>query len=414
MPTRFWAFAAVVLGTLLTADGFAQALRGNVLPSVQMLNRYGLKMAWWNQANINPGRDTIRYVTADEQIVYAQTSAGTVTAVDMETGRKLWSAQLGRPDAPSYAVTTNNELALVLTSLDLFAIDKWTGNLVWRIRMPGQPSTSPVMDEKQVYVGTLDGSVYAFDLKKIRQLFEENHLPDWSYLTQNWRYRTAKVVRTPPIPWGSIVNFASEDKSLYSVTKEQANVKFLLETDAPVSAPMTESEGYLFMASEDFNIYAVNLINGKIRWQFVTGVPVLVGPKAVGENLYVAPKRAGLYQLSTISGRQRWWQPNLTEFLAESRHYTFAADRRGDVVILDRDSGGPIGLLPLRHFSVHVSNERTDRLILATTTGQIIMIHERDQEFPIYHKNPEERPLLPEFASEEEPPPAEQPPAEQP
>ena len=129
---------------------------------------------------------------------------------------------------------------------------------------------------------------------------------------------------------------------------------------------MTESEGYLFMASQDFNIYAVNLINGKIRWQFVTGVPVLIGPKAIGENLYVAPKRSGLYQLSTISGRQRWWQPNLTEFLAESQHYTFATDQRGDVVILDRDSGGPLGVLPLRHFSVRISNERTDRLIMAT------------------------------------------------
>ncbi len=404
MPTRFWVFAVVVFGTLLTGVGFAQpATRGNTLPSVQMLNRYGLKMAWWNQANINPGRDTVRYLTADEQIVYAQTTAGTVTAVDMETGRQLWSIQLGRPDAPSYPVTSNNELALVLSGLDLFAVDKWTGNLVWRIRVPGQPTTSPVMDEEQVYVGGLDGSVYAFDLEKIRKLFETNKLPEWSNFALNWRYKTGAVVRTPPVPWRNLVNFASEDRSLYSVTKDQHSLKFQLETDAPVSAPMTQSEGYLFMASEDFNIYAVNLVNGKIRWQFVSGVPVLLGPKAVGENLYVTPKRSGLYQLSTISGRQRWWQPNLTEFLAESLHYTFATNERGDVVILDRASGGPLGVLPLRHFSVCISNERTDRLIMATAAGQIIMIHERGQEFPIYHKNPEERPLLPEFATEEQP-----------
>ena len=164
-------------GRLLTGDGFAQpATRGNTLPSVQMLNRYGLKMAWWNQANIDPRRDTLRYLTADEQIVYAQTTAGTVTAVDMETGRQLWSVQLGRPDAPSYPVTSNNELALVMSSLDLFAIDKWTGNLAWRIRVPGQPTTSPVMDEEQVYVGTLDGSVYAFDLKKIRQAVRDEQV----------------------------------------------------------------------------------------------------------------------------------------------------------------------------------------------------------------------------------------------
>jgi hypothetical protein len=219
-----------------------------------------------------------------------------------------------------------------------------------------------------------------------------------------WRYKTSKTIRTPPIPYGEIVNFASENNTLYSVTKAARDLKFQLETDAPISAPMTQSDGYLFMASQDFNIYAVNLLNGKIRWQFVTGLPILLAPMAVRENLYVAPKRGGLYQLSVVSGRQRWWKPDLEQFIAESPHYTFASNVRGDLVVLDKETGGTWGTLPLKHFTVRVANDRTDRLIMATPSGLVIMIHERDQEFPLYYMNPDHRPIVPEFADEVPPP----------
>lgn len=409
MPARCWGFASLLLVTLLIGPGYSQpATQRSTFPPAGQLNRFGLKMAWWNQAHIDPNRDTVRHLTADEQVVYVQTTAGVVTAIDMETGQKLWSLQLGRKDAPAYPVTTNDELALVLSGLDLFAVEKWTGDLAWRVRLPAQPSTSPVMDARQVYVGTLDGSTYAFDLRKIRELFEQSLLPQWSYQTVAWRYKTSKTIHTPPIPWGDIVNFASENQSLYSVTKEGRNLKFQLETDAPISAPMAQSDGYLFMASEDFNIYAVSLISGKIRWQFVTGLPIVTAPRAVEKNLYVAPKRGGLYQLSTDSGRQQWWKPELTDFVAESTHFTFATSERGDLVILDKNTGGTVGALPLRHFSIRVANERTDRVIMATSSGLVIMLHESEQEFPTYYMFPEERPIFPEFATGEEIPPAAQ------
>lgn len=402
MPTRVWAVVFALIVAFMVESGAAQpATRQNAFPTVTQLNRYGLTMAWWNQATINPNRDRVSHLTADEQVVFVQSSAGVVSAIDMETGQKLWASQLGRKDNPAYPVTTNDDLALVLTGLDLFAVEKRTGNLIWRVRVPGQPSTRPVMDDEQVYVGMLDGSVYALDLDKIEELYELNRLPQWSYQTVNWHYKAADEIGTPPVPWGSIVNFASKDHSLYSVTKEGRSLKFQLETDAPVSAPMTEKDGYLFMASQDFNVYSVNLINGQIRWQFVTGVPVLNGPKAIGDHLYVAPKRGGLYQLSTVSGRQRWWQPELTDFVAESQNYTFATNQRGDLVLLDKSTGGPRGVLPLRHFSTRISNELTDRVIMATPAGLVVMLHERDQDFPIYYQNPEHRPILPLFADEE-------------
>ena len=39
---------------------------------------------------------------------------------------------------------------------------------------------------------------------------------------------------------------------------------------------------------------------------------------------------------------------------------------------------------------------------MATPAGLVIMLHESDQDYPTYHMSPELRPILPEFATEEE------------
>jgi hypothetical protein len=55
------------------------------------------------------------------------------------------------------------------------------------------------------------------------------------------------------------------------------------------------------------------------------------------------------------------------------------------------------------HLSVRVQNERTDRLYLASKDGLVVGLREQGLEFPIYHKYPERRPILPEFAPDDPP-----------
>lgn len=407
MSLRKTAAVGLFFSLLLAAPSLSQAQRssfGPRLPSQRLLSRYGLERGWWGQATLNPSRDTVRYFTVDEENVYVQATSGVVTAFDNESGRRLWAVQLGRRDLFSYALASNEEFALVAVGMQLFALDKYSGDLLWEIRLPAHPSTSPAMDEKYVYIGTLDGSVYAFSLRKIHELFNENLLPQWSHETLVWRYKTAKSITTPPISTGRVVDFASQDNLLYSVSADEREQIFLFETDAPVSAPMVRSEGLLYMASEDFNFYCLNAENGRVRWEFVSGLPVRQAPVVIGPHVFLLPDRGGMYCLSKTSGSQIWWQPKGTEFLAATPELVFMSDSLDNVVMLDRRDGAPLGALPMRYFKKRVANDRTDRLFLASESGLVISIRDQNREFPLYHKHPERRPIMPMFA--EETPPA--------
>jgi outer membrane protein assembly factor BamB len=384
------------------------------MPTRALLQRFGLERMWFGQAEMNASRDTVRHLVVDEQVVLIQSTGGLMTAFDAETGRQMWAVQVGRRDTPSFAPAANNELVLIAAGARLYAFDKWSGDPVWSIVVPGEPSASPAIDETQVYIGCMDGSLYAFDLARIRELYEQDMLPQWEHLTLVWRHKTSGRISAPPVPTGSTVKFASHNRSLYSLTRDKHNLKFQLETGAPVTAPLAHRPGTIYLATEDYKLYAVNGDNGRLRWEpYVTGMPISRAPHPVGDVIYLFPDRGGMHAVSVEDGRQLWWRPDPTDFVAASHERLYVSDVAGHLIVMDRRDGAPLGVLPLRDFPIRFANARTDRLYLATTSGLVIALREQQLQFPLYHLFPEHRPILPEFAPEAaEPPPADAPPVE--
>ncbi len=376
------------------------------LPTERELSRYGLVRAWWSQAMLNPRSESVRHLSADEDNVYVQSSSGIVTAIHAETGRRLWSALIGEADEESLPLVTNEELVLVAVGMRLFAVDKFNGKSLWTLDLPHHPSTSPEIDEDRVYIGMVDGSVYAYDVRKIKQLHDENRLPTWTNSAFVWRYQTPKEITSPPISTGQTVTFASRDGSVYSVASGERRLFFQFETDQPIHTPLGRGAGAVFVASEDARLFCLNEKNGVRRWGFTAGTPIRRQPRVIGGHVYFTPERDGMYCLNTdtgiiVPGEDGWHQPRATEFLGASNDHIYSSDASGNVLILSRHDGAVEGSLHLRSLPVRFGNERTDRLFFATTTGLITCIRERGQEFPLFHKYPDRRPLLPELAPDE-------------
>ncbi|MEX0718466.1 MAG: PQQ-binding-like beta-propeller repeat protein [Planctomycetaceae bacterium] len=385
------------------ALGQSLSTRGG-LPAARDLARHGLVLDWHNHATMNPQRDRVAHVSSDESALYVQASVGIISAFDIETGAKKWAIQLGRRDRASHPAVSNDELVIVSSGMQLYALDKQTGNSTWTIQLPAHPATSPAIDDERIYIGALDGSMYAFDLKKIDRLYDEQRLPQWSHQTIAWRYQADGEITTPPVLSGRVVNFATRRGSLYSVGVTDRRLMFQFLTDRPVAAPMAASGRILLLASEDFTIYGLDIETGRVIWEFVTGLPIRRKPAVVDDDVFVNPTRGGLHSLKTATGRRNWWNPDVTRFLAATTSTVFASDDSGNVVLLSRETGRRTGSLPLREYDVRYSNDRTDRLFLATESGRVICIHEAGREFPLFHRFPDKKPILPDF----EPEPAEQ------
>lgn len=381
-----------------TASG--QIGRQSVVPTPRELESFGLERAWWSQATLDASTDKLLHLTADEELLYAQSRTGILTAFDAETGERLWSRLLGTPEAPSFPVTSNTDQLLLATGMNLFALDKFNGRLLWELNLPTHPSTAPEVNDFQAYIGSLDGSAWAFDLAKIRELYQDQLLPEFSNTTVAWRHRVDGPITSPPVAAGPRVNFASEDGSLYSVDLNDGDIHFQFETNGPINAPIGRNQDALFIASDDVRFFCINQVDGKLRWTHVTGLPIRKQPQIIDQQVFIAPERGGMTALTTAAGQVMWKQIRANDFLAASDQSVYASDEIGNLLILSRFDGAITGALPLREMSVRVNNDRTDRVYLATPQGLILCLRELGSDFPKYHKFPERQPMLPEFAED--------------
>src|SRR6185369_7661624 len=71
-----------------------------------------------------------------------------------------------------------------------------------------------------------------------------------------------------------------------------------------------------------------------------------------------------------------------------------------NLVILSRDYGQPLGMFPLDRYTIHLANDRTNRIYIATGAGLVMCLREQGSEFASFHVHPDRRPIMPEFAPE--------------
>jgi outer membrane protein assembly factor BamB len=391
-------------GLLLLATAFAAAdVQRDAIPSQDDLARHGLVRAWWNRAVFNPARDKIRWISADEQAVFVQSTGGMITAFDSETGRRMWSKLIGTPDQVAYPLSTNDRMAFLAAGMNLYGIDKASGETIWSIKLPHHPSAAPEVDEDQVYIGTAEGSVYAYNLAKIKSYYDRRLLPQYQLQTLDWRYQAPSEIVTPPVSNGEAVVFASYSGLLYSVFAKDRGLNFQFETEgrAPIRVPLGRSQDTVFVASDDARVFALDMMSGNRRWSFTAGQPVRQQPRVVGNSVFVMPSGRGMYALRTTTGFEQWHQPQAVQFLAATPELTFASDKTNNVLIVDRKDGAITASLPYRHLNVRVENERTDRLYLANDTGLVVCIREASREEPIWHMFPDRQPIRAEVAPDE-------------
>lgn len=379
----------------------AQFATTSSLPNEGELNRIGLTMAWWAQASINPRKDKIEYFTADEQCVYLQSSAGIVTCLHGEQGRKLWYRLVGIPDQQSFPVTTNEKEVLVTIGVNLYSLKKDTGQTLWQLTCDEPPSTSPDMDDNFIYVGTIDGSVWGYNLLEVQKLYPRGMLPQWTIRTRMWNFQTPDLIISPPIPHGDNVVFASRRGIVYSLVGANKQLRWQLEAGNEIHTPLGHSGDRIFVADRNARMLCVNIESGSVLWTFAGGSPINQQPRVVGNDVYVVPHREGLTSVAINSGGVSWQQPQATAFVTATDAHVYARDHGGNLLVLDRESGQILSSVNLRNFPLQVSNDRTDRIYLASTTGTVIALREIGSEYPAYHLYPERRPILPEFASEE-------------
>jgi outer membrane protein assembly factor BamB len=163
--------------------------------------------------------------------VYFASDDGGLYAVDEETGAESWRTEIGD-------FMPRDQRDALGTSTDP------TG---WDYRQ-----SSPVIAHDKVYVGSLDGNVYALDAADGKIL---------------WTFKTGQKVRANPMVDQGTVYIGSWDKSLYALDALTGKMRWGTALGGQVQSTALVADGLVYCASRKASVVALDTQDGKLEWE---------------------------------------------------------------------------------------------------------------------------------------------------
>lgn len=204
----------------------------------------------WFEGNVAIGVDGTLYVPNDNFFVYA---------IDRDTGSVRWRRKmpdqtwsLPAVDEASGTLFLGNNNLLPALGRNTFALDPKTGEALWETSTLGTISASPLYSSGMVFVGGFDGWIRAYDAISGDE--------KWSFATRDHVYASPAL-----LPDGAVVA-PSCDGTVYALEPKTGKLRWAFDAGEPIrSSPAVDGAGNVYFGGGDGRLWVLGP-DGKHRW----------------------------------------------------------------------------------------------------------------------------------------------------
>jgi outer membrane protein assembly factor BamB len=156
----------IIAGLALSAAAAATATaQSTAPPSVQALDRLGLRTEWTSAVPLTGEQDGIATVqVADDRQVFVQTKGGLLVAFDARTGERQWTFRYSVVDRYPVKVAFNKRYVFASSTGYCYGIQRLNGVLDFTQKLPSHASAGPAADERTLYVPLVGNRLAAYEL----------------------------------------------------------------------------------------------------------------------------------------------------------------------------------------------------------------------------------------------------------
>ena len=192
---------------------------------------------------------------------------------------------------------------------------KQFGGVKWTFKTGGPIVASPAVADGVVYIGSMDGYLYAVDQSTGKE---------------RWKFKSSMAIASSPAVAGGTLYFVSSRGGLAAIDIANGKLKWLLPTESErkfeaknlhgypsasqtipdawdifMSSPAVDN-GKVYFGSGDGNIYAADAQTGLLQWKFSTKDVVHASPAVANNTVYVGSWDSYLYAIDADTGQQKW------------------------------------------------------------------------------------------------------------
>jgi len=163
------------------------------------------------------------------------------------------------------------------------------GNNAWTFRTGMALLGSPAIHENQAFIGSMNGFLYAIDLKK---------------MSVEWKVSAgARIHASPRIVNGRI--YFGDMAGTFHALELDGTELWRLPTGAPISHSACAKESTLFFANAKGTVYAVDWASGGIEWTHDNDRAVIGPPVVAGSEVFFSSDGC-VSALDTATGKPKW------------------------------------------------------------------------------------------------------------
>jgi outer membrane protein assembly factor BamB/serine/threonine protein kinase len=229
----------------------------------------------------------IAYINANS----ATSGNGLMLAIDVKSGKVLWTAPIGSYDFGCAPLVAHGIVYMGSWDTNLYAFNAQKGNVLWTAHTGGRIGSSPTLANGVIYIGSDDGSLYAFNATNGTKL---------------WSFRTNGPIRSSPAVANGVVYVGSKDTNLYAIHASSGTLMWKFTTGGEVTSSPAVANGIVYFGSGDHTLYALNAATGSSLWEKQTGGSINASPAVANFVVYVGSEDHTLYAFDAAKGNLLW------------------------------------------------------------------------------------------------------------
>ncbi|MBS3797476.1 outer membrane protein assembly factor BamB [Pseudoalteromonas sp. BDTF-M6] len=322
--------------------------------------------------------------------VFVASRNGEVEALSLADGDTLWQTDV-RDDTGFWPWSSEESAKLSGGILQAYgkifigsehgqvvALDRETGELVWRKSVPGEALSRPAAGDGLIYVNLGSGQLLALH-------------PDTG--EERWRYEqevpplTLRGLSSPTVANGGVlvgeetgkltVLIADSGFSAWQAEVAQPKGASEFERLVDVDTEPKVSGAMVYTLAYNGNLAAVDIRSGNVVWK--REYSSYREFSIVGDTIYVVDSDGVIYALDKSSGIERWSQAALRGWYitgpAVLGSYLAVGDQEGNLHWIDRNSGELVARHEFDGSGFYVEPiVADDRLIVITRDGEVSAI----------------------------------------
>ena len=231
-----------------------------------------------------------------DNVVYIGTLAGTFYALDAGSGSKRWTFSTGYKlvGGANWFKDSENRLRILIGSYDasIYCIDAQTGKSVWTYKTGNYINGSPAVDGGYCVFGGCDAVIHLLSVADGAKAGE---------------IKTDAYIAGSTAVLGNHVYVGNYNGELLKASLPAGEIVWLYSTDGRpfVSSPAV-TDDVVVIGGGDMRVHCVDNRTGKARWTYTSLGAVDSSPVIAGDKVVVCSDDGRLYMLSLADGRLIW------------------------------------------------------------------------------------------------------------